>query len=180
MGKTLIDLTGKKFNRLTVIKRSYPNNNWGNAKWLCKCDCGKEKVIEGSNLTRSLTKSCGCLRNEKRRLKPGLASMRRVINSYKGNARKKGLEYNLTETQFKEIVQRDCFYCGAKPNNILNVKGLNGAYTYNGIDRIDNNKGYIVDNVVPCCKICNEAKKTRTLQEYKDWIEKSYNKMFRY
>lgn len=52
------------------------------------------------------------------------------------------------------------------------------AYINNGIDRIDNNKGYTIDNVVPCCKMCNQAKNDYTLQEFQDWVEKIYNKMF--
>jgi hypothetical protein len=57
------DLTGNKFNRLTVIKlvgkqgRSY--------MYLCKCDCGAEKVLRGANVSAGHTKSCGCLHREK-------------------------------------------------------------------------------------------------------------------
>lgn len=57
------DLTGKRFGRLTVVKRS------GTSKsrcptWLCKCDCGTEKTINGSSLKREHIKSCGCYRRE--------------------------------------------------------------------------------------------------------------------
>ena len=58
-----IDLTGRKFGRLTVIKRSYPNK-WGNAMWLCRCKCGREKIIVSNSLRRGNTKSCGCLHKE--------------------------------------------------------------------------------------------------------------------
>lgn len=61
MGK-LQDLTGEKFGRLTVIKRDYSANN--QTKWICKCECGKEKSVLASNLKRGLTKSCGCLSAE--------------------------------------------------------------------------------------------------------------------
>jgi len=59
----IIDLVGKKFGRLIVIDRSYPNQN-KHLMWLCKCDCGKEKIIVGYNLKRNHTNSCGCLRKE--------------------------------------------------------------------------------------------------------------------
>lgn len=64
---TLIDLTGQRFGKLTVIKRAEnlrkPNGNIVTC-WLCKCDCGNEKVIQGVYLRRGETKSCGCLKGE--------------------------------------------------------------------------------------------------------------------
>ena len=54
----------------------------------------------------------------------------------------------------------------------------NGDYVYNGIDRIDNNKGYTIDNIVPCCAKCNYAKGKLTLQEFKELIEGIYNHRF--
>ena len=168
-----IDLTGKKFGRLTVIKRA-GYNKWKQILWLCKCECGKEKIIQRGNLRTGGTQSCGCLK----KIKFGLASMRQAINYYKANARKRGYIFNLTEEQFAEITKRDCHYCEAKPNNTVRRLRGNGDYTYNGIDRIDNNKGYTMDNVVPCCKICNQAKHTLTMPEFKDWIKRVYKKIF--
>lgn len=54
-----IDLTGKRFGKLTVIKFA-ENDKYSRPKWLCKCDCGNEKLIAGSNLRGGYTKSCGC------------------------------------------------------------------------------------------------------------------------
>ena len=105
--------------------------------------------------------------------------MRLLMSSYKFNAKKKGLDYTLTEVQFKELTQKDCYYCGAKPSNITGRNRPAGSYIYNGLDRIDNTKGYIIDNVVTCCKTCNGAKSDLTLQEYKDFIKRSYNKIFK-
>jgi len=53
------DLTGQKFGKLTVIKR-VENSIYGSAKWLCKCDCGCEKITLGSYLSRGLITHCGC------------------------------------------------------------------------------------------------------------------------
>ena len=61
MGK-FIDLTGKKFGRLTVIERA--KNKGKSTMWLCKCDCGNETIVNGSSLKKDLTKSCGCLNIE--------------------------------------------------------------------------------------------------------------------
>ena len=68
MGK-LIDLTGKRFGRLVVVRRVSDHIKPNGKKlvmWECKCDCGNVKEILGSNLTRGLTKSCGCLGYENR------------------------------------------------------------------------------------------------------------------
>jgi hypothetical protein len=58
-----IDLTGKKFGRLTVLK-FVGVDKWRLALWRCLCECGNEKVIKGSLLIRERTKSCGCLNKE--------------------------------------------------------------------------------------------------------------------
>lgn len=64
MGK-LIDLTGKKFGRLTVIERT-ENNHRGNVMWKCICECGNEKIVSRNCLNQGITKSCGCLLKEAR------------------------------------------------------------------------------------------------------------------
>lgn len=62
MGK-LIDLTGQRFGRLLILSKDQENKN-GQARWLCKCDCGNEKVIVGTYIRSGLTQSCGCLNRE--------------------------------------------------------------------------------------------------------------------
>ena len=44
----------------------------------------------------------------------------------------------------------------------------------NGLDRVDSSKGYTIDNVVPCCAICNTAKNKMTQKEFKEWIKTVY------
>lgn len=60
----LIDLTGQKFGRLTVVCKAEPQQN---TKWWCKCDCGNPNgiLVYGNNLKRGLTTSCGCVHREK-------------------------------------------------------------------------------------------------------------------
>lgn len=55
----LIDLTGQRFGRLTVIKRAQ-NAKDGKTQWLCRCDCGKETIVRAAPLRRGDSKSCGC------------------------------------------------------------------------------------------------------------------------
>ena len=67
------DLTGEKFNKLTVIKLDYERNKSQDTSkrkriyWLCKCDCGNPTLIsvDTSKIQSGHTKSCGCLKREK-------------------------------------------------------------------------------------------------------------------
>jgi hypothetical protein len=56
------DLTGKKFHRLTVIKKVEDDKK--EIHWVCLCDCGNKKVIRGNSLKSGNTKSCGCYNSE--------------------------------------------------------------------------------------------------------------------
>jgi hypothetical protein len=57
-----VDLTGKNFGRLTVICEA--EQKWGHRHWRCKCECGRECVAAGTELKRSRTRSCGCVRKK--------------------------------------------------------------------------------------------------------------------
>ena len=63
MGK-LIDLTNKRFGKLTVLEKSKNKIN-NRPAWICQCDCGQIKEISGKLLREGQTKSCGCLVKEK-------------------------------------------------------------------------------------------------------------------
>lgn len=54
-----VDLTGKRFGRMVALRYE------GNRKWLCRCDCGNEKVVFGLDLRQGKTQSCGCLQRER-------------------------------------------------------------------------------------------------------------------
>lgn len=74
----LIDLTGKRFGRLTVIERSSEKNQCS-SKWICECDCGNVVSVYSHNLRQGTTVSCGCynlerLHNDKRHLTHGLGN----------------------------------------------------------------------------------------------------------
>lgn len=57
------DLTGRKYGRLTAIKSVERDKN-NHYKWLCRCECGNEKIIYAHSLRNDVTKSCGCLSKE--------------------------------------------------------------------------------------------------------------------
>jgi hypothetical protein len=59
-----LELSGQKFGRLSVISFSGKNNS-GHNMWLCKCDCGNEKIVDVAHLKSGAISSCGCLRLER-------------------------------------------------------------------------------------------------------------------
>ena len=170
MGR-MIDLTNKKFGRLQVLRIDKKVGK--RIMWLCKCDCGTIKSISGEKLRYGTTKSCNCLRNtlmvDEIRLGSGYANLNELYRCYKKSAKKRNYIFDLDIETFRKITQMNCYYCGIEPKQIKNHKECFGKYTYNGIDRIDNSKGYILNNVVPCCKVCNSAKNTQTIKEFEEW-----------
>lgn len=175
------DLTGIKFGKLTVIKRAETIKKIGST-YICLCECGNRKTIARSSLTRSYgsSKSCGCVISTQHtdESKPRLSSAKVVFRDY--NDGDISFEYFLT------ISQQNCHYCGASPSNSRNrfvndkkkyasdfaIK--HGTFIYNGLDRKNNSQPHNKENLVPCCWICNNAKGTRSLREFKAWIRKVY------
>lgn len=153
------NLVNQKFGKLMVIGFAGMNSH-RQSMWYCVCDCGNEITMIGSRLKNGHTRSCGCLRNEFRKLPEGVATLRSDYRIYKQNAKRKGLVFELSEEEFHHLILLDCFYCGSVPN------------VYNGLDRVDSSLGYSLDNVVPCCKTCNYAKNTMTYDEFRSWIMK--------
>lgn len=58
----LVEMIGRKFGRLTVMRRA--RHRSPKPYWHCQCECGKSKVINGTSMRRGLTRSCGCLQRE--------------------------------------------------------------------------------------------------------------------
>lgn len=85
MGRKAEDLTNKKFNYLTVIRRAteeeYPRGAGKHAMWLCKCDCGNTRFVSSGDLKNGRAISCGCKNREKA----------------------KQLAYNLGKANFKDL-----------------------------------------------------------------------------
>lgn len=59
----MIDITGERYGRLVVIEEVERRGKYGR-RWLCRCDCGNEKIVAMNQLRTGKTKSCGCLNRE--------------------------------------------------------------------------------------------------------------------
>lgn len=168
---------GTKINRLTIIKYDHSDSR-NRRHYLCRCDCGKEKTIQGSLITSGNTKSCGCLGIEARanriKLPDHGGCVNNLILQYKRGARDRGLEYNLTRELFVELIYMPCDYCNRPPSNFKTTKNDSVGIFYSGIDRIDPTKGYTKDNVVPCCKMCNRSKNDRSKEDFLNWVKSVY------
>lgn len=182
------DLTGVKVGKLTVIK-PVGKDKHGYMLWHCNCKCGNTIDISAQRLHRYLSgrehsaRSCGCDKQKGGRpeLPKGEASFNTLYGKMKRSAAARGLEWSLTEGQARNIYSGNCHYCNQKPRSYhyssgqARTKKWGTPYHYNGIDRVDNTKGYIPSNCVPCCKVCNTAKSTLTIDEFKAWIESVYH-----
>jgi hypothetical protein len=163
---------GTQFGRLTVVKRV--GTHGSQATWLCRCECGKEKVLQSQNLRRTV-RSCGCLRFGHvgyNQLSLGEYAFNVVLKGYKKGASKRGLEFLLSVDTVKHIMGSPCDYCGRHLKSYTHPKNANGGFKYNGIDRVVNSVGYTLENCVPCCSDCNRAKSTLSRQEFTAWARR--------
>lgn len=104
----------------------------------------------------------------------GYSGLHYLYVKYKNRAQRKGLVFRISEKKFKEITSQRCYYCSTKPYTVSVVNNItystegkqHSAYVFNGIDRIDNSKGYYSRNVVPCCGICNRMKSAMTMYQF--------------
>lgn len=171
MGR-LIDLTGKRFGKLLVTGRA-GTSKYGQPRWTCRCDCGGTVVVLGANLRTGSSASCGC--NVGRPPLPtGVASAKQTYFNYKRSATVRGLEFSLSFEDFLALTKQNCIYCGSEPKGIQKTPSLNGNHIYNGLDRVNNNLGYTIENVVPCCKRCNKGKSNISKEEFLEWIDSVY------
>lgn len=173
-GKHAIDETGARYGRLVVLAKG--ESYKAGFKWLCMCDCGNAHQVTGSNLRLGYARSCG--KCSAFTLRGDEAACRQAHNNYRRNARYRGFEFGLEVSEFRMITQAACHYCGADPDNQHKpARATRGAlnYVYNGIDRVDNAKGYVAGNMVACCKACNRAKSDMPQGEFLAWIDRLTN-----
>lgn len=149
----------------------------------CRCDCGKITQVQSHNIIK--IKSCGCQRiisqigtyrpiGKYFKLSAGRASLNYLFYQYKRSAHRKKLDFKLTIEQFEKLTSKKCFYCGSHANQSIgsNAKKYNGDYLHNGIDRVNNTRGYTKINCVSCCWMCNKAKNNLDVKIFVEWLKR--------
>lgn len=138
------------------------------ARWNCKCDCGKEKEVDASNLRGGYTKSCGCLNNETRASRFRLRPYENAYNRLCYNAKNRNILVELTYEEYLEFTKiLNCHYCD---NELIWTKWANkDSKPRTNLDRKDNNIGYTKENCLPCCPDCNQSKSD--IFCYELWVE---------
>jgi 5-methylcytosine-specific restriction endonuclease McrA len=167
-------MVGNKYNRLFVVELDHKDNK-SRKFYLCLCDCGNKKILNGALIKSGNTKSCGCLAKETRkatRISLHHSEVTAVYLGYKRHARDRGYKWKLNRNDVESIIKNKCYYCGSTASNIKITKNTIIPLKYNGIDRVNNRIGYTLKNIVPCCRICNRAKGNLTKSKYIKWINK--------
>lgn len=147
MGKKVVDITGQKFGRLTVLDKLH-NYHKKDTYWLCVCECGNLKEVTSSHLTTGKTKSCGCLRKEN--------SGNRLRIHGKCNTRLHSIWQNMKNRCYHKKSNRYKYYgargiavCSEWKDDFMNFYDWSMANGYADnltIDRIDVNGNYEPNN----------------------------------
>ena len=87
-----------------------------------------------------------------------------IFRAYKHGAKRRGLDFSLSEGVFLRLIKADCYYCGTGLSSKKEYRGF--EFMYNGIDRMDNSKGYNDDNCVTSCVTCNLMKRNLRFEEF--------------
>lgn len=184
---------GELFIKEVLFHKSLVNGKT-ERQYKCVCICKKEIQIRASLLSPNVKRqqiNCGHDRVKRckyaqvfsansRRLPSKEKAKGQVISTYKSGAKRRNLSFQLTNQQVFDLVEQNCSYCGSEPKNISKVyvnkkHKIWEEYLHNGIDRVDNTKGYELDNSITCCIICNKAKDIMSKQDFLSWIEQVYN-----
>ncbi len=154
---------GSKIGMLTILKEYDTRDPNGKRMFQVQCDCG---IVKDISIHYGM-KSCGCLKRISK------IPEKDLFTRYRRNSIKKNKQFNLSIDQFKGLIYSNCHYCGSSPDSKLRV--INSDL-HLGIDRIDSNNGYTMDNCVSCCSNCNYAKRTLSYKEFMLLIKSIYEK----
>lgn len=167
------NIVGNVYGKITVsnLHSEIKNKHSIKRNYMCLCNnCRKQYIYSDYVIKRKGFIGCRCSDN--------ISTKKYVFSNYKRNACKKNRSFNITFEQFVYLCEKECYYCGSKPSNFLDIKSLYGNWKYNGIDRIDNEKGYDMGNVVSCCKTCNMMKRDMKLEDFLSSIKSIFNNQF--
>jgi hypothetical protein len=143
--------------------------------WWSTCPFCKKEFLTTTHSFDTVKTCYGC-RSINRRTDSEITTWKVLFGVTRGRKRAKELGFDLTIDKFIKISSMPCTYCGAdpKPKNI--GKPWYPAVMSHGLDRVDSDIGYLESNVVSCCERCNAAKGTVSVEEFKVFISKIYER----
>lgn len=163
MGMTMAErqgdrLVGRIFGKWTVKTRLPKRDTSPHSYWLCVCECGRERELPATNLTRGKSLGCKNCSNLGRSAKHPINV---AFSHVKGNASKRRIEFSVTKEEAYEQLKRQGFLC-ALTGTHLHLDRVDKQKYYSGcnlsLDRIDSNRGYVVDNIQWVYKPINNMK----------------------
>ena len=178
-------MIGKTFGKLTIIgvgesyKHTSPTTGKMTSKrrWICQCSCGERLTVINRLLTAGVSTQCkSCAYASRPQSTRRLSKEERLFNIHiKRRARLGGINVYITIEQFMSITKKDCNYCGSEPKvkNVYKNKFAKSEYVrFNGVDRIDSDGPYSLENCVPCCWRCNSMKSDTSVKDFINHIKK--------
>lgn len=119
------------------------------------------------------------LENLEKDRKNQMALRKNYYREYISNAIKRAIPFNLTFDQFNNLISQNCAYCGQEPyvheSMIKRAKLNEPMLKCVGVDRVDSDKFYDIDNCVPCCEECNKMKLNMTTEKFLGHINKIHD-----
>ena len=157
------NLVGKQFGKWTVLNIS--NKTGEQILYNCKCKCGIEATVNASNLRGKGSMGCRHCGHSKPH---SYAAKNRFFCSCRADAERRNRKFHLSFNYFVSLCSENCFYCGCIPNQISKSNAIRstGDWIHHGIDRVNNDIGYIKSNCVSCCIKCNLMKRKMKLEEF--------------
>jgi len=172
-GLNKIELAGRKFGKLTVIKDTGRRKS-KRPIWKCKCDCGTNIDILGKYLLNGDTRSCGCIGNGGPVNKTGY---KELSGSYwchvSGNAKRRGVPIAITAEYAYEVFtqqNKKCAISGVDINLVSYYRRDCKDQTAS-LDRIDNTKGYEKGNIQWVHKQVNIIRNALSIDSLLSWCK---------
>lgn len=174
----VLKIENENFKVLSIDEEGTKKNT-RHTKYFVQCKKCGEIFSRRASVIRTSLNSIQCSNCRKNRNGKSLNTLQyKAYCYYKSGATKRNLEWNLTEEQFKKLIQGNCKYCNSKPSKKQTVSYKDEFELINGIDRIDSSKGYTIENCVSCCTHCNVMKLDMSLNDFEEHISKIYKHIF--
>lgn len=166
-----VDLTDKKFGKLTAIELLPERSRSGTRIWLCKCECGGIKKVISASLVGGMTRSCGCEAHPRHSNNSNWKGYGDIsldfYTTVKRNAIKRGIDFNVSIEYLWDLFLKQDSKC--------NLSGLPLSFgrvvkdrvnRTASVDRIDSSKGYVQENIQWVHKKINIMKNTYSQEEF--------------